>query len=337
MSKQYDLKLDKIRDLIQKKSYTKILIQMPEGMLDLPLKTIFDELNSLETELILSGDPCYGVCDLSIDLATRLDCDLLIHFGHTQFGFEETIKSKVGNKLDIMFIPSSVHYKISSFSEHLLNELNSLKWFNIGLVATAQHLNLIHDLKVFLTSKGFNPIVKRDGQILGCKLGNIIYNKDNIDGIISLHAGNFHTYGLILSTTLPILQLDPYSGKLKFFGEKDRNKLIQKRYSIIQKAREAKFWGILASTKIGQFHPHQMKQAEELLIKHNKSKIRVIGENLNHEFLSNITSIEAWLDTACPRLIDDQVGYSVPILNFKEFLYLFNEIGWDDLLKNGFF
>ncbi len=337
MGQQYDLELDKIRDLIQKKSYKKILIQMPEGMLDFPLKTIFDELNSLETEFILSGDPCYGVCDLGIDLATRLECDLLIHFGHTQFGFEETIVSKRGNTLDIMFVPSYVPHNISSYSENLLNELNTLKWFNIGLVATAQHLNLIQDLEVFLTSKGFKPIIKRDGQILGCKLGNIRYDNNDIDGIISLHAGNFHTYGLILSTTLPILQLDPYSGKLKYFGEKDRNKLIQRRYSIIHKAREAKFWGILASTKIGQFHPYQMKHAEELLNKHNKSKILVIAENLNHKFLRNITWIDAWLDTACPRLIDDQAVYSVPILNFKEFLYLFNEIGWEDILNNGFF
>jgi 2-(3-amino-3-carboxypropyl)histidine synthase len=337
MSQQYDLELDKIRDLVQKKLYTKILVQMPEGMLGLPLKMIFEEFNSLDTEFILSGDSSYGVCDIAIDLAIRLECDLLIHFGHTEFGFEEMITSKGGKKLDIMLVPSSVPYNISSFSELLLEELNSLKWFNIGLVATAQHLNLIKDLKVFLISKGFKPVIKRDGQILGCNLINIRYDIDNIDGIISLHAGNFHTYGLILSTAIPILQLDPYSGKMNFFGEKDRNKLIQKRYSIIHKAREAKFWGVLSSTKIGQYHPHQIKQAEKLLIKHNKSKISIIAENLNHKSLSNITWIEAWVDTACPRLIDDQVSYPVPILNFKEFLYLFNEMSWNDLLKNGFY
>ncbi len=57
MSSQYDLELNKIRDLVQIKSYSKILIQMPEGMLDLPLKTLVEEFSSLDTEVILSGDP----------------------------------------------------------------------------------------------------------------------------------------------------------------------------------------------------------------------------------------------------------------------------------------
>ena len=336
MSSQYDLELNKIRDLVQIKSYSKILIQMPEGMLDLPLKTLVEELSSLDTEVILSGDPSYGICDLAIDLGIRLNCDLLVHFGHTEFGFDNRFRSQTGKTLDVLLIPATVSINISSFTEQLANELKSLKWVKVGLVATAQHLNLITELNEFLLSKGFQPIIKGEGQILGCNLSNIRYDFDDIDGIIGLHAGNFHTHGIILSTTIPILQLDPYSGKMTIFGVKERNRLIKKRYSVIHKARKAQFWGILSSSKIGQYHPLQMKHAEKLLTQHNKSRISIIAENTNHQSLSNLTWIEAWVDTACPRLIDDQISYPVPILNFREFLYLFNEISWEELLKNGF-
>ena len=337
MSSLYDLELDRIEHLIQEKQYNKLLIQMPEGMLDFPLKTIADKLTSLGVEFYLSGDPSYGACDIAIDLATRLKCDLLVHFGHTEFGFGDRIKLNKDKYLDVVLIPSYYKSNISDYFERLKNKLKLLEWETIGLLATSQHLGSLKDVQDYLTVNGFNTAIIGKGQILGCNIGNRSNSFKDFDGVISLHAGNFHTRGLLLGMKNPVLQLDPYSGEISTFGEKERNEIIQQRYSQIHKAKNMQYWGILGSSKLGQYNPSLIKQAEKILKNNNKSKITIISENLNYSSLSNITWVESWVDTACPRLIDDQISFSEPIVNFKEFLYLFNELSWEDLLEDGFF
>jgi diphthamide biosynthesis enzyme Dph1/Dph2-like protein len=54
--------------------------------------------------------------------------------------------------------------------------------------------------------------------------------------------------------------------------------------------------------------------------------------------MANFNWIDAWVVTACPRIaIDDKIQYTKPVVTFREFLYLSNEIAWNDLLENGFF
>ncbi|MFX1516122.1 MAG: diphthamide biosynthesis enzyme Dph2 [Promethearchaeota archaeon] len=335
MSSNYDLELEKIQELVAKKNYKKILLQMPEGMLDSALQEVIEVLTPLDTQIIVEGDPSYGVCDLAINKAKMLGCDLLIHFGHNEFGFHQKIHDA---SLEILLVPSFAILNISSYFNLVSNKLVELKWKQVGLVATVQHLMHLKEFKTYLEEIGFVIHIENDGQILGCNLESIKGFSKQIDGIISLHAGYFHTYGLLLSTNITILQLNPFTGEMKFFSESDRDQLIRKRNGIITKARRADVWGILGSSKIGQYHPNQITHVEKILKEHNKSKIILISENIQLENLENFTWIDAWVDTACPRLaIDDHIYSSKPIVTFKEFLYLFEKLSWEKLLTTGFF
>ncbi|MFX1507609.1 MAG: diphthamide synthesis protein, partial [Promethearchaeota archaeon] len=91
MRSYYDLELEKIKELVVKKQYKKILIQMPEGLFNTPLKEVIEFLSPLDTQIIVEGNPSYGVCDLAVSNAKQLGCDLLIHFGHNEFGFHQKI------------------------------------------------------------------------------------------------------------------------------------------------------------------------------------------------------------------------------------------------------
>ncbi|UCE13990.1 MAG: diphthamide biosynthesis enzyme Dph2 [Candidatus Heimdallarchaeota archaeon] len=337
MRQIYDLELEKIKQVVLDNQYQKILLQMPEGMLDDPLKTVLKELSSLEVQAVVVGDPSYGYCDLAIDLGIRLGCNLLIHFGHTSFGFENKIQTQHA-KIDILEIPALVTFEISSYFTQLSRKLEQLKWADIGLVATAQHLKNLEELKSCLDSKKINNVVLRTGQILGCHLQNAMGFPKDVDGIISLHAGHFHTHGLLLSTVHPILQLNPFTGEINLFSQEERNKLIRKRHAIIQKARAAETWGVLGSSKLGQYNPGQMSRVEKILTSNNKFIVQVIGENLDPHHLLNLPWVDAWVDTACPRLaVDDQISFEKPIVTFKEFLYLFDEVSWERILTTGFF
>ena len=340
MSHQYDLELEKIHQLVLNKDYKKILIQMPEGMLDTPLKDVLEVLTPLGAQIIISGDPSYGICDLGIDLASQLGCELLIHFGHSPFGFEQKMQPlDRGKLLDVLIIPAFVTFEISSYFPRILRKIEVLKWTNIGLVATVQHLRHLQELKIYLDDMEIKNIIQGEGQILGCHIENIReFSSNNVDGIVSLHSGFFHTHGLLLNTSFPILQLDPFTGEISFFSNNDRNKLIHKRHAIISQARSADVWGILGSSKLGQYHPNQRRKAEEILKNQNKFGLSVVAENLSYTYLANFQWVDAWVDTACPRLaIDDQINFKKPVLTFREFLYLFNEVTWEEILSTGFF
>jgi diphthamide biosynthesis enzyme Dph1/Dph2-like protein len=57
-----------------------VALQAPEG-LKRTLPRLADDLRRRGYSVIISGDPCYGACDL--DLAARDRADILIHIGHT--------------------------------------------------------------------------------------------------------------------------------------------------------------------------------------------------------------------------------------------------------------
>ena len=54
--------------------------------------------------------------------------------------------------------------------------------------------------------------------------------------------------------------------------------------------------------------------------------------------LMQFSGIEAFVNTACPRLsLDDGIYFDKPILSINETLVMLGEMKWEDLLKNGWF
>ena len=77
------MSLIRISDIIERVRslpVRKIALQAPEGLKrELPL--LAEALRAEGYSVIISGDPCYGACDLALD--TLEYADILIHFGHT--------------------------------------------------------------------------------------------------------------------------------------------------------------------------------------------------------------------------------------------------------------
>ncbi len=79
----YDLELNKIIALINEKKYSKVLIQLPDG-LKTNAKDIVDEIESkTKSTIFIWFGSCYGACDLP-DFS-RLNIDLFVQFGHNEF------------------------------------------------------------------------------------------------------------------------------------------------------------------------------------------------------------------------------------------------------------
>ncbi|MHA1206200.1 MAG: diphthamide biosynthesis enzyme Dph2 [Candidatus Hodarchaeales archaeon] len=333
----YNLEIEKIRKRVEEKNYKSILIQMPEGMLDKPLQTILDHLSNL-VKVFIAGDPSYGVCDLAIDLAEKLDCDLLIHFGHSDFGFQHKVKEACDSSIDVMLIPAYYNPDKPIDFSSIKRKLDELGWKTVQLAATIQHLKSLKNLKVFLEKNDFDIIIQDTGQILGCHVQNLRSKTELIDGIISINAGFFHTHGILLNSDKTLLQFDPYSEDILVYDSSERNNYLQQRFALLERAKKADRWGVIGSSKLGQFNKRMISRIEDILRNDEKTPVFVIAENVNPQNMANFNWVDAWVVTACPRIaIDDKIRYTKPIVTFREFLYLSNEITWNDLLEDGFF
>ncbi len=323
---------------MRKNDYKSILLQAPEGMLDRPLQTVVNELSGLDIKIFVVGDPSYGVCDLAIDLTKKLKCDLLVHFGHSTFAFQHIIDSASSSDVDVMVIPAYFNpQKPINFST-LKDKLEERGWKQVGLVATIQHVKTLEKLENYLIKNKFKPFRLDNGQILGCNVHNIQKGKDKFDGVVSIHAGFFHTHGILLNMNTPLIQLNPYTETITNYDQEDRKQALQRRFILLTNVKKAQKWGIIGSSKLGQFNTRIIDKINAILDTQKKETVTVIAENINPLSIDNFQWIDAWVVTACPRIaIDDKIRFLKPVVTFREFLYLMDELSWEDLLSHGFF
>ena len=108
--------------------------------------------------------------------------------------------------------------------------------------------------------------------------------------------------------------------------------IAKKRMAAITHAKNALRLGIIVSVKPGQY---QLEAAMRI-----KRKLHAIGKQgyiiyLNEVGtipLGNFTEVEAYVDTACPRIaIDGVQGVNAPILTITEAQIMLGELRWEDV------
>ncbi|MDO9540135.1 MAG: diphthamide synthesis protein, partial [Methanocalculus sp.] len=125
--------IERIRPLHPKR----IALQAPEG-LKRELPALAEALRAEGYSVIISGDPCYGACDLALD---TLDyADILIHFGHTP----------LMDHPRVIFEPIQLPYETPSLD----NVIPLLKGPVIGLISTIQHAPSLPQLAEELRKHG---------------------------------------------------------------------------------------------------------------------------------------------------------------------------------------
>src|ERR1700687_1411384 len=84
ISDAFDLRHEYIIDVIRKSGAKTVGFQFPEGLKrkGAELARMVEEATG--AEVIISGDPCFGACDLDMTLLDYVDT--LFHFGHAELG-----------------------------------------------------------------------------------------------------------------------------------------------------------------------------------------------------------------------------------------------------------
>ena len=295
---------------LQKRGAQKIALQFPAG-----LKRRAAEYAAALIEagfaVIVSGDPCYGACDLALDALQW--ADVLVHLGHTP----------VDERENVLFEPCPVEFD----PVVLGNALPLLKEKTVGLVTTVQHCHLIPVMETFLRENGIDVRVAEGGartpyrgQVLGCSF--TAARETHAKEILFAGTGLFHPIGIALTTGARVIALDPLSGIAQ---EVSGDALLRQRFAVMEKARGAKSVGIIVSTKSGQA---RMALAEHLMALSPGAVIVTMREVSPDELLN--LGFACYVNTACPRLAyDDQVRFPVPVLSPQEFEILCGVRTWD--------
>ncbi len=318
----YQFKVEQILDKIRETGAKIVGLQFPEGLkvhaTELARK-IEDETGAM---VLISGDPCYGACDLS-DNVMDGKVDLLVHFGHTPL--------PIDYKIPTLFVEA--HYQLESMGilKEALKFLDGKK--KIGLVTTTQHLHLLEDAVHLLEENGKEVLMKDGagtlkGQVLGCNFSSV--QDLAVDAYLYLGSGNFHPLGIKLSTQKPVIIADPYLNQVRNIDE-FTDRILRIRFARITRAKEAKKFGIIISSKEGQCRWELAKDLKKMIYNEGKEAYLIFLNEINPPSLLPYMDLDAFIVTACPRIaIDDSKMYKKPLLTPQELEIVLGRREWED-------
>src|SRR3989344_1383569 len=325
----YKFEEEKLVKEIKERKPKLILLQLPEGLKKEASKLVKLIKDNTDSEVIVSGEPCWGACDIALDEAKNLKADLIILYGHAPF-----------MKIDYPILYIEARYE-TNIEDLVKKSLNEIKEFNkIALVCSVQHMHQIpiaekilkeNNKEVFIPpKKGF---AFYDGQVLGCEYNGLKSIKDKFDAILVI-GNDFHALGAALAIPKPVILIDPFNKEV-YSMEKKREKIIRQRIIAINKVRDARKVGIILGNKPGQ-HFGSFNYIKNELEKDDKEVVLIVMDEINDDKLVNLYDIQAFIETACPRIsIEDYARFSKPVVYYREALVVINDLTFEQLFEQG--
>lgn len=332
MPSLFDLEHKRLRKEIQERKAKLVLIQLPEGLKQYGpmLATTVAKAGAIP---ILSADSCYGACDLATAEAKRLGADLLVHYGHTEMSTHPSIS--------VLHIEAKAKGSIKNVTKKALPHLET--WREIGLVTTIQHVHMLDEARDVLLNVGKTVKIgdagqlDYAGQVTGCNYSNAKVVSMEVEAFLFIGGGKFHALGVALATTKPTVVSDPYE-KRAFIIEDETAAMLKRRWARIHETKQAKKIGILIGLKTGQKRLDQALKMKKLSENAGKQVTLFALKEITPEALMQFPAVEAFINTACPRLsLDDAKNFRRPLLTPNEMLVVLGELKWGELCAKGWF
>ncbi len=330
--KGFDFEEERIKLEISKLGAKRVLLQLPEGLKpEGPrLAKIVERTGAVP---IISADPCYGSCDLATAEAESLGVDLIVHFGHAKLVKHEQVPTVYVEARATVTVEEAVEASIPLLSE----------WNKIGLATTVQHVQTLADVSEILVRAGKTVVVGDAGRmhyaghVSGCDYSNVKSIANDVDAFLFIGGGRFHALGVALSTSKPTIIADPYDRRA-YSVDDEAQKIIKQRWVCIEEAGAAKTFGVLVGLKLEQKRLDEALKIKEAIEKKGKVAFLMAVREVLPETLLEFPTIEAYVNTACPRIsLDAPSKFSKPVLTVNEFKVVSGESSWLGLLKKGLF
>lgn len=164
-------------------------------------------------------------------------------------------------------------------------------------------------------------------QVLGCDAYHDAFDTCIIteaDAILYVGDGLFHPKAILLSQRegddiKEVCIWDPVSEKMRIIDYDTIKKQLFKTRANLKRFISASTIGILVTIKPGQEYMSEALRVKEHLKKQGKEVYIFIDDMLKINQMENYPFIDAWVNTACPRIgLDDQVHAPKPLINSRE-------------------
>jgi 2-(3-amino-3-carboxypropyl)histidine synthase len=328
----FDFEEERIKQEITKLKAKRVLLQLPEGLKpEAPkIAKIVEKCGALA---IISADPCYGACDLAINEVECLDVDLIVHFGHAKMVKHEAVPT--------IYIEARATVTVDAAVLHAIPLL--IDYSKIGLATSVQHLQTLNQAKEILVHAGKTVVIGDSGQmcypgqVSGCNYSNVKSIAGEVEVFLFLGGGMFHALGVTLSTSKPTIIADPYDNRAYLIGA-EAQKILKQRFASIQEAKKVNKFGIFVGLKPGQKHIESALRMKAVAETKGKDAYLLAAREINPETLLEFPSLDAYVNTACPRISLEAPGkFQKPILTVNEFMVVCGEVSWENMLKKGLF
>ncbi|MBI2648654.1 MAG: diphthamide synthesis protein [Thaumarchaeota archaeon] len=290
-----------------------IVISTPGGLIR-QTRELIDKIRSIYgVPCMLIGDTCYGICDTVDGDVERLDADLAFNIGHNA-----TVE-RIGDYTYLIEAKDDV--KFDSVIERAIPIMRGYR--KIGLATFSQHLGELEPVKKRLEAAGFDVStgrensLLRESQIFGCDFSTVYPIKDEVDAFCFLGESEFHAVGLALSTDKPTYLLDPYLDEvrdMKAEAEERRRRAILSVY----KALDASVFGVITGMKEGQKMLGRSRWITRRLEMHGRKVVQFAMREITAERLAPYRDIDAFVQTACPRISIDGFTFDRPVLSIPQ-------------------
>ncbi|RZN38339.1 MAG: diphthamide biosynthesis enzyme Dph2 [Methanophagales archaeon ANME-1-THS] len=332
--KPYEFELDKITALIQERGARRVGVQLPEGLKTAATEIATEIAQATGVAVLISGNSCYGACDVDEKLARIVD--MLFHFGHAANQFRKSVYGKMLRgepvleatcRQKVVFIELRSTVDIKPVVERAVAEL---KGDSVGLVATVQHVHALPEAKTVLARSGKKVLIGAsnnltyDGQVLGCDFSSA---RVPCDELLFIGSGRFHPEGIALYTGKRVIAADPFTLQIHIVEPDD---LRKKRYGVIARALDAKSFGIIIGLKSGQSDLNEALAAQQKAVEKGLDAYLIAMDEITEARLLGF-KVDAFVNTACPRLAEDFVHFNQPILSVNEFEVAIGERNWDEI------
>jgi 2-(3-amino-3-carboxypropyl)histidine synthase len=357
----YNFEIPKTIWRLRQAKASRVALQFPEGlqMFSCVIADILERFCAPTLEdVVIMGDVTYGACCLDDYTARALECDFLVHYGHSCLVPLQTVATPLSNgkTFNTLYVFVDIGIDVSHF-------VNSVKLTfpdqatRFALVGTIQFASALQASASLLTQHYVQPVVipqsrpLSPGEILGCTSPKL--TSGAIDALLYLGDGRFHLESIMISNPdLPAYRYDPYAKALTI-EKYHTSKMHEIRQSAIQKAAriisaptsEAEQTetkpkvGIILGTLGRQGSPNVLSTIETTLKQHNIPYfVTLLSEIFPHKLAMFDSSIEAWVQIACPRLsIDWGSAFKAPLLNPYEAQVAFGAESWREVYPMDFY
>ncbi|HVL87848.1 MAG TPA: diphthamide biosynthesis enzyme Dph2 [Candidatus Thermoplasmatota archaeon] len=321
----YELDMPSVFAAIRSRGARRVLLQFPDGLRDYSAAVAAAVARETGAETLVAGGACYGACDPSPETAA-VGADLLVQFGHSPIP-SVTVK-------DALFVRAKSKLPVDGVVRRAAADLPGRR---VGVLTTAQYAHRLEEILAALRAAGKEPLVGRGdlriampAQVLGCNYSAGKAVLAQADCFLYVGSGDFHPLGMALETDKPLVVADPENDTVRTVAGL-RERILRQRHAAIARAKDARSFAILVSTKPGQFRMRLALETKALIEKHGRAATIVTLDTFTPDSLQYWRKEGCWVNTACPRIAtDDFSKYQVPMVTPPELEMAFGLRRWEE-------